>query len=213
MIRTEQEDFWAGSFGDEYAQRNIGRITSNMVFLAKALNSASGFITSVAEVGAGSGENLLALQRLLPNANFAAIDVNRASLELLHKRWPTRNAMPHLMCGTIAEHWEACTMHNRPNLVLSKGVLIHIPPEKLEATYRQLYNMTSRYVLLAEYYNPTPVAIEYRGHAARMWKRDFAGDMLDMFTGLRLVDYGFVYHRTQFPQDDLTWFLLERTQP
>lgn len=212
MIRTEQEDFWAGSFGDEYAQRNIGRITSNMVFLAKALNSASGFITSVAEVGAGSGENLLALQRLMPYAKYAAIDVNRASLELLRQRWPTSNWMPRIMCGTIEEHWEECRLQDRPDLVLSKGLLIHIPPEKLAATYRQLYDMTSKYVLLAEYYNPTPVAIEYRGHAARMWKRDFAGDMLDMFTGLRLVDYGFAYRRDPFPQDDLTWFLLEKAQ-
>jgi hypothetical protein len=36
--------------------------------------------------------------------------------------------------------------------------------------------------------------------------------MLDRFPDLSLVEYGFVYHRDPFPQDDLTWFLLEKPQ-
>jgi hypothetical protein len=43
------------------------------------------------------------------------------------------------------------------------------------------------------------------------FKRDFAGEIMDRFPDLRLVDYGFVYHRDpQFPQDDFTWFLMEK---
>jgi hypothetical protein len=35
---------------------------------------------------------------------------------------------------------------------------------------------------------------------------------LDRYPDLDLVDYGFVYHRDPlFPQDDMTWFLLQRT--
>lgn len=51
----------------------------------------------------------------------------------------------------------------------------------------------------------------YRGHARRLFKRDFAGEMIDRY-GLSLVDYGFVYHRDAVsPQDDVTWFLMERS--
>ncbi|MBI3705395.1 MAG: pseudaminic acid biosynthesis-associated methylase, partial [Rhizobiales bacterium] len=40
---------------------------------------------------------------------------------------------------------------------------------------------------------------------------DVAGDMLDRVP-LRIVDYGFAWRRDPvFPQDDVTWFLLERT--
>ncbi len=61
--------------------------------------------------------------------------------------------------------------------------------------------------MVAEYYNPTPVAISYRGHNDRLFKRDFAGELLDLYPQLQLVDYGFVYRRDpSFPQDDLTWF-------
>ena len=45
----------------------------------------------------------------------------------------------------------------------------------------------------------------------KLFKRDFAGELLDAFPSLDLVDYGFVYHRDpNFPQDDMNWFLLEK---
>jgi spore coat polysaccharide biosynthesis protein SpsF len=43
--------------------------------------------------------------------------------------------------------------------------------------------------------------------------RDFAGELLDRFAGLWLVDDGFAWHRDPLcPQDDLNWFLLEKTE-
>ncbi len=98
------------------------------------------------------------------------------------------------------------------DLALIKGVLIHIAPDHLPVVYEKLYQASHRYILIAEYYNPTPVTVPYRGHTDRLFKRDFAGDMLDRYADLALVDYGFVYHRdAMFPQDDMTWFLLQRT--
>ena len=38
-----------------------------------------------------------------------------------------------------------------------------------------------------------------------------AGEMMDRYPQLRLVDYGFLYRRDpNFPQDDITWFLLAK---
>jgi spore coat polysaccharide biosynthesis protein SpsF len=97
------------------------------------------------------------------------------------------------------------------DLVFTKGVLIHIIPDKLPIVYEVMYRSSARFVLLAEYYNPKPVEISYRGHSGKLFKRDFAGEMLDMFPNLSLRDYGFAWHRDpSCPQDDLTWFLLER---
>jgi len=56
------------------------------------------------------------------------------------------------------------------------------------------------------------VEITYHGHKNRLFKRDFAGEMLDQFSDLKLIDYGFIYHRDlTFPQDDISWFLLEKS--
>ena len=74
-----------------------------------------------------------------------------------------------------------------------------------------MYRAASRYILVSEYYNPKPTEITYRQHKGKLFKRDFAGDMLDKFPDLNLIDYGFVYHRDpNFPQDDMTWFLMEK---
>jgi spore coat polysaccharide biosynthesis protein SpsF len=52
--------------------------------------------------------------------------------------------------------------------------------------------------------------VNYRGNENRLFKRDFAGELINKFD-MNLIDYGFTYHRDKhFPQDDLTWFLLEK---
>ena len=97
------------------------------------------------------------------------------------------------------------------DLSLIKGVLIHINPEKLQEVYQKLYDASNRYILIAEYYNPYPISINYRGHENRLFKRDFAGEFLDKFDDVSLVDYGFSYRRDKsFPQDDITWFLIKK---
>ncbi len=49
------------------------------------------------------------------------------------------------------------------------------------------------------------------GYKEKLFKRDFAGELLDTFSDLQLLDYGFCYHRgPNFPQDDANWFLLKK---
>jgi spore coat polysaccharide biosynthesis protein SpsF len=94
---------------------------------------------------------------------------------------------------------------------LIKGVLIHLNPEVLPQVYDKLFAACSKYLLVAEYYNPVPVAIPYRGHSDRLFKRDFVGEMMERHPQLQLIDYGFAYRRDpNFPQDDITWFLMEK---
>ena len=97
------------------------------------------------------------------------------------------------------------------DLALIKGVLIHINPDELNQVYDKLVAATNHYLMVAEYYNPVPVAIPYRGHSDRLFKRDFAGEIMERHPEMQLIDYGFVYNRDpSFPQDDITWFLMEK---
>ena len=104
------------------------------------------------------------------------------------------------------------TDYGKHDMTFTMGVLIHQDPSKLKIAYEKLYNHSSKYILIIEYYNPMPVSIIYRGEKDKLFKRDFAGEILDLYSNLRLLDYGFVYHRDQFPQDDLTFFLLEKIE-
>lgn len=96
------------------------------------------------------------------------------------------------------------------DLTFTMGVLIHINPDHLTTVYDNLVRLSRRYILVAEYYNPYPVSIDYRGHKDRLFKRDFAGDLMDRHD-LELIDYGFIYPRDNCtPMDDCTWFLLRK---
>lgn len=97
------------------------------------------------------------------------------------------------------------------DLVFTKGVLIHQDPDMLQKAYHTLYRLSKRYIMVCEYYNPTPVEVEYRGNKSVLFKRDFAGELMAKYPNLVLLDYGFIYHGdNQFPGDDFTWFLMEK---
>jgi spore coat polysaccharide biosynthesis protein SpsF len=83
-FKTEQEDFWAGSFGTEYIQRNQGDalLASNLNFFSRALHAGRGIQTYI-EFGANIGMNLKALKLLHPSLELHGIEINSdAALEL-----------------------------------------------------------------------------------------------------------------------------------
>ena len=204
-FETDQEAFWAGEFGDDYMTRNKGPqwIANNLALFSSVLKRTVG-VRSVLELGANIGLNLQALRLLLPDATLSAVEINDKAVAELRK-----------LPGLRIHHQSILQFAgDEPHdLVLIKGVMIHLNQDKLPDVYDLMVRSSARYVCLVEYYNPSPVAIPYRGHADRLFKRDFAGEMLDRFPDLRLVDYGFAYRRDpNFPQDDVTWFLLEKTR-
>jgi len=203
---TAQESFWAGEFGTEYIGRNDSpaMVASNVSLFARALGRA-GPLGSCIEFGANIGMNLQALRVLFPGMAQRAVEINPTAAESLARLIGDRNVFR----GSILDYEVA----DAAELTFTKGVLIHIHPDMLGAVYEKLYRGSRRWILVCEYYNPVPVAIPYRGHAERLYKRDFAGELLDAYPDLALADYGFAYRRDPaFPQDDLNWFLLERRQ-
>ena len=200
---TAQEEFWAGEFGDNYIDRNQSQevLVAKIAMFARIVQRCSD-VRSVRELGANIGLNILALKSLFPYAAFQAIEINSQAFERLA-------TIPGIAASntTLFEPVEWSSV----DLAFTAGVLIHLNPDMLPVAYERLYEASNRYVLVAEYYNPSVVEISYRGHSGRLWKRDFAGEMMDKYSDLKLVDYGFIYHRDPgFPADDLTWFLMEK---
>ena len=203
-FKTEQESFWAGEFGTAYIDRNKGDqlLAANLDFFSKALRGTRG-IHSCMEFGANIGMNLRALKLLHPGQEQHGIEINADAAKQLR----ALISSDHVFEGSIFDYGPVQMF----DLVLIKGVLIHINPAELPIVYEQLYKCTGKYLMVAEYYNPSPVVIPYRGHSDRLFKRDFAGELLDTYPDLTLLDYGFAYRRDpSFPQDDITWFLMEK---
>lgn len=201
--KTEQEAFWAGDFGNAYVERNKDNdiVAANIALFAKIIAKAPD-VKSVIEFGSNIGLNLKAIKQLLPSVNLSAIEINQLATEQL-KLIGNINIYHQSILDFIPDA--------KRDFSFIKGVLIHLNPNVLPTVYEKIYQSSSRYICIVEYYNPTPVELHYRGHDGKLFKRDFAGEMMDKYSDLKLIDYGFCYHRDPvFLQDDLTWFLMEK---
>lgn len=200
---NEQEKFWMDTFGTEYIDRNKLEklLPANINLFAKILSKCSQ-ISSVLELGCNIGANLKALELLSPQIKLNGVEINKNAVSLARGEFPGSNIVEQSIIEPL----------NCPSdLVFTKTVLIHISPEKLVNVYKNLYENALKYILVAEYYNPNPIDVLYRGHKDKLFKRDFCGELLDRYPSLKLVDYGFNYHRDPvFPQDDINWFLMKK---
>ena len=198
----DQQSFWASEFGNEYIDRNNSEelMASNLAFFSRIMRLTNETPGEFLEFGANIGMNIKALKLLYPNSVFSSVEINAEACRQLKE----------ISDVTFQTSIEEFIPEKSYDVVFSKGVLIHIAPENLPLVYKKIYESSNKWILLAEYYNPTPVGVEYRGHKDKLFKRDFAGEMLDQYPDLHLVDCGFSYHRGSFPQDDISWFLMQK---
>lgn len=202
-------EYWKND-PDGYLERNryllyeglVNFFTSGVELPYIAWQSRHGVdkIESICEYGCNIGLNLRVMSGLFEEAIIKGFDLNPEAVKMANKIDGVTAELGNLLKPKDGKY----------DLVLTKGLLIHIHPDDIETAYRNLYNMTGKYLLICEYYNPTPVEVEYHGKSGLLFKRDFAGDMLDRYPDLKLVDYGFRYHRDEYPQDDLTYFLIRK---
>ncbi len=203
-FKTEQEEFWVGDFAKGYIERNKSSnlLASNINLFTHALSKCDS-INSCIELGSNIGMNLMALKTIIPKTTFSAVEINESAVSELKKVIDAENIYNESILD-----WKA---NRKYDLVFTKGVLIHINPDHLTSVYEKIYNSTNKYILICEYYNPSPQMILYRGEENKLFKRDFAGDILRKYEDVSLIDYGFIYRNDNlFPLDDISWFLIKK---
>ena len=94
-------------------------------------------------------------------------------------------------------------------LSFTTGVLIHVPPSELGAAVDELYRVSSRYILMSEYFADQPEEKTYRGQEGLLFKRDFGKFMLDRHPDLMILDYGFFW-RDAGAVDNGNWWLFRK---
>ena len=138
-MRTEQETFWAGQFGNDYVDRNIGdkTLASKTGNFAKFLSKTSG-VNSCLEVGCNVGLNLIALSRLIPDIKMQGIEINEKAASEARKIGNTE-----VFCGSV---FEFPVKENSVDLAFTSGVLIHINPDKLTEVYDLLFRASRKWI-------------------------------------------------------------------
>ena len=186
---SPQGKFWQGKFGDQYSKRSgitRARVVQRIWMWTRILRAVEHCLpTSCVEIGPNVGLNLHALDQVL-DANLFAVEPNASARKVLAES----GILPqdHIFEG----FGDSIPLEDSAvELSISSGVMIHIAPENLLSTYRELYRVSSRYFVTIEYFSDQPEAIEYRGHTDRLFKRDFGMYWHENFSDLELVDYGF----------------------
>ena len=204
-MNTEQ--FWQGEFGDKYTERNVDLVKNSWGMFYDVFREGDEHfgdkyhdgIKSIIEFGAGSGQNILVLQKIFSDAEYTAIEINDKALKELKKIDDLKVINSSILNFPYAI---------KADLVLSKGLLIHIHPDNIYNAYEELYKASNKYILLCEYYSPNRIMIPYRGKKDKLWKFDFVKPMLDK--GCKILDYGFVSKYDEYFQDDITWVLFQK---
>lgn len=198
---TEQELFWKNEFGDDYIQRNNIQANDRRSFFSDIFTKISD-VESICELGANKGHNLEAIYSLNQGFKITGVELNRNACEKMSE---------NSFISVVNESIQDFVSENLFDFVFVCGVLIHLNPDDLNLTYEKIYNLSKKYILISEYYNPTPVAIEYRGHKNKLFKRDFGGEFWDSFKKeVELVDYGFLWQKVEPAWDNVNWWLFKK---
>jgi spore coat polysaccharide biosynthesis protein SpsF len=196
---------WASKFGTEYHERN--RFEHREAFWYDVLgDDALREAYSILEPGCGKGENLVAIRKLradrgiiMQDMQLTGIEVNKVAYDCMRKE---------SLIGHNSAFLDVPLDDKTYGLVITRGFLMHVPTAAIKPTLAKIYNASSRWICLCEYYSPVRREVEYHGKGSALWIDDFAGKIMEMYPDLTLVDYGFKYHKDD--GYDLTYFLLRK---
>lgn len=201
-MENEQIAFWRDAYGQEYMAKNDSFDLLTGIEAWKIMLRSASDRKSILEAGCNIGRNLAFIRELDPSCELSVIELNENALEIARRRIPLK----HSFCGAITE----AQFPHSFDLVFTMGVLIHIQPSDLFENLLRLTKLSSRYLLIGEYFSVEPTMIRYQGQDNKLFKRDFGKFVLENFP-LKFVDAGFLWSH-QFGSagfDDITWWLFE----
>ena len=200
---NEQQAFWAQDYAKDYIHKNSEFNQVVGIEAWKKMIVKTSEITSVLECGCNIGRNIGFLNTVLPQAKKSIVEISQPAFSFV----TTHYNIHHSFHGSILES----NLEGKFDLVFTMGVLIHIHPDDLLANMQRVFDYSEKYVLIGEYFNRTPVMIEYQGQKDRLFKSDFGKLFLENFSA-ELIDYGFlwghIYDDAGF--DDITWWLFKK---
>jgi pseudaminic acid biosynthesis-associated methylase len=204
MELNEQQVFWREQYAEEYIRKNSEfELAGGIKCWAKILERAEK-ISSVLECGCNIGKNINFLNYLLPDASKSIIEISPVAYQIVTGKYDLAASFNGPI---VASNFE----ENSFDLVFTIGVLIHIHPDDLLENMQKMFNYSSRYILMGEYFNRTPTMIEYQGQKDKLFKRDFGKLFMENFP-VKLVDYGFLWGHLNDNAGfaDITYWLFEK---
>lgn len=197
---NKQVDLWSGQFGDEYHQRKQPPMYSRHMLFNHTISPLVHPVHSILEVGAGCGDNLVAIH----NLNYGIRDLNG-----LEANTGAAMKMHHTgVCKKVySGAWEDVDPGRTFGMVFTSGVLIHVHPDNRAMFMQKIIDHSTKYVVAIEYFSPELREIRYHGQDQALWVDDFG--KLYMQMGLKLLDCKF-YYKPLTGLDNVTCWVFEK---
>lgn len=181
---SDQEKYWAEQYAINYIKKNeVFDHTLGVQAWKLMLAKIESDISSLLECGCNIGRNIEQLNRVIPKSQKSIIEISEPAYNFVTQKYD----LSHTFHGPLID---SNFKEQSFDLVFTMGVLIHINPDQLLDHMEKMFNYSSKYILMGEYFNRTPVSIEYQGENDRLFKRDFGKLFIESFD-CKLVDYGF----------------------
>ena len=145
-----QADAWTNAHGMKYVVHHLKEDwQKSRVEKWRQILSHFPDATSCFEIGCNIGTNLRTIRHCRPEAVVSGLEINPyAALEA------EKISNGDVFLGEIASH---DFKHEQYDLVFSRGVLIHINPDKIEEVITKMISAASKYLLIWENYSPAYV--------------------------------------------------------
>ena len=197
---NRQLEVWKGELGDAYTRRNAVDWRQRLPAFRQMLAGLP--ITRALEIGCNRGHNLKALAAVLgEEGEIYGIEPNDYSRRLAREANPGCTVLP----GQIDDLPFASSSFD---LVMTAGVLIHIPLAGLDRALAEVHRVSRRHVLAIEYFAESETPIPYRGRQDLLFKRNFLHHYESRFPDLSLVRDGYWTAAEGF--DRTHWWLFEK---
>jgi pseudaminic acid biosynthesis-associated methylase len=196
-MTTDQLKHWEADFGDAYTERNPVNWESIIPIWQTIVGGLS--FKHIVEAGPNRGHNLRVLHHLgVASGNIIGVEPNPTAIQI------ARASSTHfsVLQGNL---FELPFVDGYADLVITAGVLIHVALADLPRALAQIYRVSNRYILCAEYFAETETVIPYRGHDDLLWKRNFKQHYLDQFPNLKVIREGYFEEWGQ-----THWWLFEK---
>lgn len=190
---TEQLETWEGDWGNKYTKRNPVDWVSRVIGFNKVFTGLTP--SSVLEVGCNRGHNLIALSKVL-DARIVGIEPNAFALEIARA-----SKLDVVKGNAYGLPFDAGAF----DAVMTVAVLSHIHIKDLGRAIDEIYRVSNKYIVFAEYYAIGEVETPYTG---RLWRRNYAQTYMDHFGKMGIVSKGFLGHKDGF--DKLSYWILEK---
>jgi len=205
---SKPQRLWAGEYGEEWTEDNYQDVSeSNIQFKEKFGISKPDHLkrffsdipkdSRILEVGANVGTQLMCLKELEFN-NLYGIDIQRKAITTAHQHRPELDSIE----GDI---FDIPFKNDYFDVVFTSGVLIHIPPKRIDEAVAEIVRCSDKWVYGHEYYADTYTDITHRGHDGVLWKTDFPSKFVEA-QDVELTDIEYLNH-TESDNVDVTYLL------